>query len=49
MNDKEFVIDYDYDDPDSVIILSKDKTLLVKECTLDKIGETFWKNSNCWK
>jgi hypothetical protein len=40
MNDKEFVIDYDYNDPNSVIILSKGKTLFIKECILDKIEET---------
>jgi len=40
-NNKDFVFDYDHDDPDNVFILSsKDGTLIVKECTLDKLDET---------
>jgi hypothetical protein len=39
-DNKEFVLDCDYEDPDSVFMLSKEDTLIVKECTLDKIEET---------
>jgi hypothetical protein len=39
VNDKEFVLDYDYEDPNSVFVLSKKNTLIVKECALDKIEE----------
>jgi hypothetical protein len=41
LDNKEFILDYDYDDTNSVFILSpKGGTFIVKECTLDKIEET---------
>jgi hypothetical protein len=40
-DNREFILDYDYEDTNSVFILSsKDGTCSVKECTLDKIEET---------
>jgi hypothetical protein len=40
-NDKDFVLDYDHEEPNTVFILSsKDGTLIVKESTLDKLEET---------
>ena len=40
-NNKDFVLDYDHEDPDSVFVLSqKDETLIVKESTLDKLEKT---------
>lgn len=40
-NEKKFTLDYDHDEPDNVFILSpKDGTLIVKECTLDKMEKT---------
>jgi len=40
-NSKEFVLDYDHEELDSVYIMSsKDGTIFVKECTLDKLEET---------
>jgi len=40
-NNKEFVLDYDHEELDTVYILSsKDGTIFVKECTLDKLEET---------
>jgi hypothetical protein len=39
--DKEFILDYDYEDLNTVfILLSKDGTIFVKECTIDRIEET---------
>jgi hypothetical protein len=41
LDNKEFMLDYDYDDTNSVFILSsRGETCIVKECTLDKIEET---------
>ena len=41
LDNNEFMLDYDYDDTNSVFILfSKGETCIVKECTLDKIEET---------
>ena len=40
LNNKDYVVDYDYDDPDVVFILSpKDGTIFVKECILEKLDE----------
>ena len=40
-DNKEFVLDYDHEELDNVYILSsKDGTIFVKECTLDKLEET---------
>jgi hypothetical protein len=41
LNNREFILDYDYDDTNSVFILSSGEgNFIVKECTLDKIEET---------
>ena len=40
LNNKDFVLDYDHEDPNTVFILSsKDETLIVKESILDKLEE----------
>ncbi|MDR0287656.1 MAG: hypothetical protein LBI03_08155 [Clostridiales bacterium] len=40
-NGKDFVLDYDHEDQNTVFILSsKDETLIVKESILDKLEET---------
>jgi hypothetical protein len=41
LDNREFILDYDYDDTNSVFILSsRGGSFIVKECTLDKIEET---------
>ena len=40
-NEKKFTLDYDYEDMDNLFIMSSlDGTIIVKECTLDKMEET---------
>ena len=40
-NEKKFTLDYDYEDIDNLFIMTSiDGTLIVKECTLDKMEET---------
>lgn len=41
INEKEFTLDYDYEDPDAVFVLfDAEESLIVKDCALDKIAET---------
>ena len=40
-NDRDFVLDYNFEEPDCVFILSrKDGKLIVKDCNLSEIYET---------